>query len=215
MEKEKQQKDSLEQLSQIRAMMEESSKFISLSGLSGVMAGLTALAGAAYGYYIIKANLDSSLYDGFYFSLNHITTSVFWKLLIAATITLVVAITFGFLFTLKKAKKKGQSMWGTTSQRLLINLLIPLVAGGVFSLALAYHGLFGLIAPVTLIFYGMSLLNASKYTLRDIRNLGLLEVALGLIASFYIGYGILFWAIGFGILHIVYGGLMYFKYDRK
>jgi len=214
MEKEKAQKDSIDQLNQIKAMMEESSKFISLSGLSGVMAGITALAGAAYGYFVIKSNLDDSLYDGFYFSLNSITVSVFWQLLIAAAITLIVAVSFGFLFTLQKAKKKGQSMWGKTSQRLLINLMIPLIAGGVFSLALVYHGLFGLIAPVTLIFYGLSLLNASKYTLRDIRNLGILEIVLGLVASFYIGYGILFWAIGFGILHIIYGGLMYFKYDR-
>ena len=140
--------------------------------------------------------------------------SVFWQLLFAATITLIIAVSIGIVLTVKKAKKKGQPIWGSTSKRLLVNLLLPLLAGGCFSLALAYHGLFGLIAPVTLIFYGLSLLNASKYTLGDIRNLGLLEIALGLIASFFIGYGILFWAIGFGALHIVYGVVMYFKYDK-
>jgi len=214
MKKENQQKDSIEQLNQIRTMMEESSKFISLSGLSGILAGITALAGAAYGYFIIKSNMSSSLFDGFYFPLNGISISVFWQLLFAATITLIIAVSIGIVLTVKKAKKKGQPIWGSTSKRLLVNLLLPLLAGGCFSLALAYHGLFGLIAPVTLIFYGLSLLNASKYTLGDIRNLGLLEIALGLIASFFIGYGILFWAIGFGALHIVYGVVMYFKYDK-
>ena len=195
-------------------MMEESSKFISLSGLSGILAGITALAGAAYGYFIIKSNMSIPLFDGFYFPLNGISISVFWQLLFAATITLIIAVSIGIVLTVKKAKKKGQPIWGSTSKRLLVNLLLPLLAGGCFSLALAYHGLFGLIAPVTLIFYGLSLLNASKYTLGDIRNLGLLEIALGLIASFFIGYGILFWAIGFGALHIVYGVVMYFKYDK-
>ncbi len=214
MKKEKQQKDGIEQLQQIRSMMEESSKFISLSGLSGIMAGITALAGSAYGYFIIKNTARHSRYNKFYFNLDGMDTSVFWELLIAASITLLVAVCFGVVLTIRKTKKKGQKIWSSTGKRLLINLLIPLVAGGVFSLILAYHKIFGLIAPVTLIFYGLALLNASKYTLTDIRNLGLLEIVLGLISAFFVGYGILFWAIGFGILHIIYGSLMHFKYDR-
>lgn len=214
MEKEKQQKDSIEQLQQIRTMMEESSKFISLSGVSGIMAGLTALAGSAYGYFVIKNTVASHRYNKFYFELDGMNISVFWELLIAATITLLIAVSFGIILTIRKTRKKGQRIWSSAGKRLLINLMIPLVAGGLFSLILAHHGLFGLIAPATLIFYGLALLNASKYTLTDIRNLGMLEIVLGLLSAYFVGYGILFWAIGFGVLHIIYGSLMYFKYDR-
>jgi hypothetical protein len=133
---------------------------------------------------------------------------------VVGAVMLIVAISIGILLTLKKAKKKGQNMWGKTSQRLLLNLTMPLVAGGIFSLILIHHGLVGLIAPVTLLFYGLALLNASKYTLHDIRYLGICEIILGLIGSYFIGYGLLIWAIGFGLLHIVYGSAMYLKYDR-
>jgi hypothetical protein len=96
-------------------------------------------------------------------------------------------------------------------------MLIPLVAGGIFCIAMLYHGgaFILLISPAMLIFYGLSLVNGSKYTLHDIRYLGCLEIVLGLIAVFNLGYGIIFWALGFGVLHIIYGALMWFKYDRN
>jgi hypothetical protein len=65
-----------------------------------------------------------------------------------------------------------------------------------------------------LIFYGLALLNASKYTLKEIRYLGMSEICLGLIASAWVQFGIVFWGIGFGMLHIIYGTFMYFKYEK-
>jgi hypothetical protein len=66
-----------------------------------------------------------------------------------------------------------------------------------------------------LIFYGMALLNGSKYTYHEIRALGILEVLLGLIASMNLGHGLLFWALGFGVLHIIYGVLVWYRHERK
>ena len=117
-------------------------------------------------------------------------------------------------FTTHKARRKGQAIWGPLTRRLLFNLALPLLAGGIFCLALFYHGQVGLIAPATLVFYGLALVNASKYTLDDIRHLGIAEIALGLAALFLLGNGLEFWAIGFGVLHILYGTLLYFKYER-
>jgi len=68
------------------------------------------------------------------------------------------------------------------------------------------------VAPLTLIFYGLALVNASKYTLSEIRSFGIAEIVLGLIAMAFIGYGLLFWAIGFGLLHIIYGIIMHVRY---
>ena len=69
-------------------------------------------------------------------------------------------------------------------------------------------------APASLIFYGISLVNASKYTLTDIRYLGVMEIILGLINTQFIDYGLYFWATGFGLLHIIYGAMMWWKYER-
>ena len=120
----------------------------------------------------------------------------------------------GIYFTTRKAKRKGQKIWDKTSQRLLLNLAIPLVVGGIYCLQLIRSGNLGLVAPTTLIFYGLALINASKYTLSDIRYLGFSEILLGLIGLIFIGNGLELWALGFGVLHIVYGIVMYVKYER-
>lgn len=105
-------------------------------------------------------------------------------------------------------------MWDVSSRRLVLNFLIPLVAGGAFCLVLIQYGIAGLVAPATLIFYGLACINASKYTMRDIRYMGVAFIILGLVSTQYIGYGLYFWALGFGVCHIIYGALMYYKYDR-
>lgn len=208
--------DHLETLQEIRSMMERSSRFISLSGLSGIFAGLFALAGAVMVYiyldttpfehkrlYYVTAQTANK------WGMNYLTF-FFWDALLVA----VGAIGSGIFFTTRRAKKKGQKIWDKLSQRLLINMAIPLVAGGIFCLLMVYHGILGFVAPATLIFYGLALVNASKYTLTDIRHLGVLEILLGLLAMYFVGYGLEFWVIGFGLLHIIYGTLMYFKYDE-
>lgn len=206
----------LQTLSEIRNLMERSSRFISLSGLSGVSAGIFALFGAAAAYQYLGVGLFSEA--PYYTGALHQDGSLNWDFmqffLLDAMLVLVLSISFGIYFTTRKARRQGQTIWDKTSARLAYNLLIPLGTGGIFCLILLYHNEIHLLAPVTLIFYGLALLNASKYTLDDIRYLGITEIILGLIASLWVGYGLLFWSIGFGILHIFYGMIMYFKYER-
>lgn len=209
-------KQHLESLSEIKNLMERSSKFISLSGLSGIVAGITALAGATFAYLRLNYYLNTSSFDRYTtraISSNDLTTLTI-ELIGIAAVVLIISVSAGILLTIKETKKNKQSIWDKNSKLLLINLLIPLFAGGIFGLILIYHQLFVLIAPITLIFYGLALVNASKYTLNDIKYLGILEIILGLISAVFVGKGLLFWAIGFGILHIVYGTLMHFKYNR-
>lgn len=213
----------IETLSEIRSMMERSSRFISLSGLSGVFAGMFALTGAIVAYYYIYTNyyfMSSQSYgaDAYYeyaTDENGVANIDFYTFFFTdAACVLAASLAAGSFFTIRKAKKKGQTIWDATAKRLLINLLIPLITGGLFCLILLKYSLIGLVAPATLIFYGLALINASKYTLHDIAYLGGLEIILGLLATLYIGYGLLFWAIGFGVLHIVYGIVMYVKYEK-
>ncbi len=206
----KMEKDYIKDLSEIRSIMEKSSRFISLSGLSGVMAGIYALIGAFVASHLIYNSYDF-LNNGF---LEREVGVNLTYLVIDAVAVIILTIATGIYFTTKKAKKNNVKTWDESAKNVIINLLIPLVVGGLFVLVLYSRGFISLIAPATLIFYGLGLINASKYTFRDIRYLGFLEVALGLVASTTIGNGLLFWAIGFGVLHIIYGALMYFKYER-
>ena len=186
-----------EDLVHIRSMMERSSRFISLSGLSGVFAGLSALLGGVYVYQLFKVNGIE------YFEDNHqlYSTSLITELILTAFVILFFALAFGIFFTVRKSKKLNLPIWTSATKNMLFNLAIPLIAGAVFCFALVYHQMFILVAPSTLIFYGLALLNAEKYTYSDIKYLGFSEVILGSIALFFVGYGLVFWILGFGILH--------------
>ncbi|NQX97272.1 MAG: hypothetical protein HRT73_05240 [Flavobacteriales bacterium] len=210
-------KKHLDSLSEIKNLMERSTKFISLSGLSGIIAGITALIGAAIAYLRLDFYLGSV-------SMNYVTArnvtvesmnTLTLELIGIALVVLAISLIAGILLTIKESKKNGQSIWDKNSILLLSNLIIPLVAGGIFCLILLYHNLFILVAPATLIFYGLALVNSSKYTITEIKYLGILEIILGLISAIFVGKGLFFWAIGFGILHIIYGTLMHFKYNKN
>lgn len=201
----------LNDLNEIKEMMNKSSRFVSLSGLSGILAGVYALIGAGFAYAILYENTSiTSEYKNLI-----ITQSNAKKLIGIAFIVLVLSIFTGFVFSVSKAKKQNESVWNMASKRLLINFLIPLATGGFFILFIIEKEFLVLVAPSTLLFYGLACLNASKYTLGDIRYLGLSMIVLGLLSTWFLGYGLLFWALGFGGCHILYGSLMYFKYDRK
>jgi hypothetical protein len=198
-----------ETLTEIRHLMERSSRFISLSGFSGVFAGVYALLGAAAAFYYLGSASPGSTY----FDNTHRSDAVLF-LAADAFLVLILAVGTGILLTTRKAKKDGNSLLDAAAKKLLINLSIPLVTGGIFCIALIYHGNTFYVAPATLIFYGLALVHASKYTRDDVRSLGMAEIALGVISLFIVGYGLLFWALGFGILHIAYGMYMYYKYER-
>jgi hypothetical protein len=203
------EKEHLQAITDIRSMMERSSRCISLSGLSGVFSGIFALIGAYLAIDRFETASDNYRVIG---GAELIDITIFFFEIAGAV--LVSSLLVGTLLTIRNSKRKGIKIWDNSTKRLLINLAIPLIAGGLFCLVLLFHGIIGLVAPATLIFYGLALLNASKYTFDDIRYLGLCEIVLGLAGSFFIGYGLLFWSIGFGLLHIIYGAVMYFKYER-
>lgn len=201
----------LQDLSEIRNIMDKSSRFISLSGLSGILAGIYALIGAWFAYRTIYFD-NSSL--GSYRNLV-ISWDAVVRLLIIATTVLVFSILTGILLSIRKARKSDDTIWNAASKRLVINFMIPLVSGGFFILFLIEKEMLGLVAPLSLLFYGLACVNASKYTIGDVRYLGISMIILGLLSTWFLGFGLVFWALGFGVCHIVYGSLMYFKYDRN
>lgn len=204
-------KDYLNDLKEIKEMMSKSSQFISLSGLSGVLAGIYAIIGAYIANSILYEN--KTVFGDLEYIVIPQTNMI--KLLSIAFIVATLSIITGLALSSNKAKKNNEKIWNPTSYRLIINFAIPLVVGGYLCLYLIEKEDYGLVAPLMLIFYGLACFNASKYTLGDVRYLGLTMIILGIINTFFIGYGILFWTLGFGFCHIFYGGMMWFKHERK
>ncbi|WP_179344009.1 hypothetical protein [Winogradskyella ursingii] len=196
--------DYLKDISEIKNLMNKSSRFISLSGLSGILAGIYALIGAAATYWLVTTySYGTLVLDGWVFR-----TSMF-ILFLVALFSIITAI----LLTTRKAKQNGEKIWDSSSRRLLFNFLIPLVVGGLYILIILSHGKYGQTGGLMLIFYGLALVSASKHSIGDIKYLGYIEIILGLIAALYPDYGFWLWVIGFGIMHIIYGTWMHFKYD--
>ena len=205
-----QEKDIYSELSSIRNLMERSTKFISLSGMSGIMAGIYALIGAFVGYKMVYTENSGLLYRDVYLS----NPTIWWPLLLVAGVVLTLSVITGIWLTIKQARKKGETFWNPVSKRLLLNMAIPLVTGGLFILIIIFKGYYHIIASSCLLFYGLALVSASQFTFTDVKWLGFCEITLGLLAALYPGYGIVFWAIGFGVLHILYGAIMHFKYNQ-
>lgn len=199
----KEEQDYIRDIAEMRSMMERSSKFLSLSGLAGIMAGIYALAGAFIVYKVFEfnphqADLSTGLAD----------------VILTAFIVLVLAIGTAIILSYRNATKRREKFWNPTARRVLINLGVPLVTGGMLIIILISKGMIGLAAPFTLIFYGLALFNAGKFTYEEMKSLGLIQIALGLISSYFIEYSLLFWAIGFGIFHIIYGIYIHYRHER-
>jgi hypothetical protein len=205
--------DYSEDLKTIKKIMEESSRFLSLSGLSGLFAGLLAIAGGSLAHFGILKN--KSLFTAgppASLSADEIS-SIKAQLIIVALIVLFFALAGAFYFSLRKARHRGQKIWTPVSKRLLLNLCIPLIAGGFFVLILYTESQWLLIVPATLIFYGLALISAGKFTYNEVFYLGLAELLTGFLSAIFQEFTILFWIFGFGFLHMAYGFFMYRKYE--
>lgn len=203
------QEDLVKEIASIRNLMEKSSKFISISGISSVLIGTYALLGAAYAYYEVYG-FDSQMgYRDHYVN----EPFIIIKLLTTAVLVLIASIFTGVFMAIKKAKAHRQSIWNTTSRALLVAMAIPLCTGGLFAIIAIFKENYAVVSSILLIFYGLALTAGSHYTFSEIKGLGILEIVLGLLALLFPGNGIIFWALGFGVLHIIYGVIVHKKYE--
>lgn len=207
----KDEQDYIRDITEMRSMMERSSKFRSLSGWAGIMAGIYALAGAYIAYRVVGFN-PGDMVNG---TVDAGSLSFGWlNVIFLAIMILILAASTAIFLSYKKADKRGEKLWNATTKRLVINTAVPFIAGAILIVILISKELIGLVAPFTLLFYGLALYNASKYTYEEVRILGLVEIGLGLISSYFVEYGLLFWALGFGVVHIIYGVYIHYRYER-
>lgn len=204
-------------LEDIKQMMDRGSRFVSLSGWSGIAAGLCALVAA----WVAGRKLEEAGYEvgrgvesvpaAESNSLLHANSD----LLLLAMVTFVAALVLAFVFTYLRSRKTGVPLWGFTTRKLIVHLAVPMIVGALLIWRLTDFDLYQFVAPACLIFYGLALVNASKFTLSEVRYLGYLQLLLGLINLWLMDYSLYFWAAGFGVLHILYGILMWNKYERN
>jgi len=206
----KEDQDYIRDIAEMRSMMERTSKFMSLSGLSGIMAGIYALAGAYIAYDFFDFNSDAVLYN----TTPGNPSPGLLKVVILAFAVLILSVSTAMFLSWRKAGSHGEKLWNASARRLVINMAVPLTTGGLLILVMIFKGMIGFVAPFTLIFYGLALYNASKFTYEEMRSLGLIQIGLGLFSSFFNEYGLLSWALGFGLIHIIYGIYMHYRYER-
>ncbi len=195
----------LKDIAEIKEMMNKSSRFFSLSGLSGILAGVYALIGASIVYYLVSISGQDHLI---------LNSKTFNYTLITLFLVAVSSILTGIALSSRRAKKNKESLWNSTSKRLIISFLTPFITGGIYIIITIYNNHYGITSSLMLIFYGLALVNSSKYTIGNVKYLGYIEIILGLICALIPNYGYWFWVVGFGIMHIIYGSLIYFKHER-
>lgn len=193
------EQEYLKDIHEIKNLMNRSSRFISLSGLSGILAGIYAIAGALIAHFLLLPEETS------YLTLH---SQNFISILLLLAAVAIASVVTALVLTTSKAKKNQEKIWDETTRRLLINFLIPMITGGIYILIKLNSQHYGLTGALMLIFYGLALVNASKYTLGNIKYLGYAEIAIGLVCAALPGYGLWFWMIGFGFLHVIYGAWM-------
>ncbi|MGQ1948730.1 hypothetical protein ACT3CD_16690 [Geofilum sp. OHC36d9] len=204
-----------EDLKHIRQMMEASSKFLSLSGLSGIAVGSFALIGAVLAYLLLLHS-GNVKYDDYLRLLNGSNSHYFRLALVAdGLFVLVGALVSAYVISYRKSKQQGVAFWTPSAKNMVISLFTVLATGGLFCLTLIINGSIQLIAAAMLIFYGLALLNAAKYSKHDLHILAYTQIFLGLLAALLLNYGLFLWTLGFGVVHILYGIVMYLKYEKK
>lgn len=206
----KEKKDYIRDIAEIRSMMEHSAKFLSLSGWAGICAGVYAIAGAWMANSIFHFD-PMEWTDDIGSSHRNLPTS---GLIVLALTVMILAVGTAVLLSYRKAIIRGEKIWSIASRRVVINMMVPLATGGLLVLIMISGGMIGLAIPLTLVFYGLALYNAGRDSYREVRMLGLLEIILGLISVCFIRYSLIIWALGFGLLHIVYGIYIHYKYER-
>jgi len=204
-----------EDLQAIREIMERSSRFLSLSGLSGIYAGVCALSGAVLAWLLILDRGEIQFGRIISDPAISLTSGIGLQFALASLLVLVAAVPGALYFSYRKARMAGEMTWSRTTNRLIMQILIPLVSGAAFILILAFRNSLELAASAMLIFYGLSLVNAAKFTFSEIHHLGLIEIGLGILAGIFISCGLLFWTLGFGLMHIIYGAMMYYRHEHR
>jgi hypothetical protein len=199
----KDKEDYIKDIAEMRSIMERSTKFLSLSGVAVVLIGVYALVAVYIAYQVIGYDPREAT-----------SPDMINKLLGFGAIVMAVSVITVIFLSRQKAIRRNEKFWNPTFRRLLVHALTPLLTGGILILIFIAKDLPAFIIPLSLVFYGLMLYTAGKFTFPEFQAIGLVEIALGLFSAYYTPYSLGSWAIGFGLVHIGLGLYLYFRYER-
>ncbi|MEW6510686.1 MAG: hypothetical protein AB1428_06960 [Bacteroidota bacterium] len=181
----------------LRSATAQPTRLLTLTGLPGILAGLIGTGGAAGAHAVVTSEGGEASKIGFI-------------ALIGAGAALLTIGCSAF-HSARRLSHWGKTAWSAADREVVREMATPLLAGLMFTAVLVMHRMFMAIPGSLLVFYGLSLDAAAKATRPEVRWLAWIEIALGMIAFVFTEHALTYWAVGFGISHILYGGLMYFK----
>ena len=124
---------AIESVNEIKELMERSSKFVSLSGMTAVLAGVYALAGAYVAGQLLRSEDNRE------------------GLIMVASLVLIVSVVTACILSWYKAKKMRQKLFSKLTCRIAWNFSLPLLTGGLFCIALLLREHYGLVSSVMLL----------------------------------------------------------------
>jgi len=203
----------LENLSELKSILSKNTRFLSFSGLSGVIAGITALAGEYLFYNLYLATFSSS--SNYADVRNLADMKLFYSALLIALSIIGISVIVGVILARKKIRMQGSTVNRDLLKNTLIHILVPILVGGAICFVASFTDHFIYIPAFLLIFYGLGLFNGSRFSFDDLKIVGLVFMGLGLITYAYPNLSMWTWGLGFGVGHILYGLRVYFVHDRK
>jgi len=190
--------------------MERHSSFFSLSGFTGILIGIVGCIAIflvdtmTHGYGIN--------FDGFS-QLPILFLEI--GIMVIGILTIVLSLFILWKRGRNKAKKNKQGLWNAFAKKQRINLLLLLLVFLVILILIGSKGYYRLITPLLLSFYGLLLLNLSRFQSKSLLFLGLATLILGIVS--YVSYTdkIFLLALGVGIFPIIYGLLTFNKSKKQ
>jgi hypothetical protein len=188
------------ELKVIRQLMERPVRYSTMSGLSGILAGLAALGGLAADWAISSAWQDTP------------RMAMKINVLVWAGV-LAVAFAGAVICTRLRERRQNMPFWSGVKKRILLTILPPFVAGVGLTLIIAYRwhtgwgpNEWGLIPAIWMLFYGLALWQVGLLSPVEVRLMGAAFLACGLAAALWF-QPYPYWSLGvtFGGFHIVYG----------
>lgn len=173
-----------ESLRFIHATMERAAGFSAVPGWGGVMMGLTALLAAGVAHPLRF-------------------TEMWLKVWLAAA---VVATAIGLAAIVLKARRSGMPLAGPAGRKFALALSPAIGAGAILTFVLYRNGSIRDLPGCWLLLYGTAVTSGGALSVRVVPMLGLSLMALGVAAlAAPAVWGDAFLALGFGVLHIVFG----------
>lgn len=206
------EKDLQSEISHIKALMDRSTKFIPLSGLSGIMAGIYACIGSVWAGILLRQN-DISI-TAFGKGNTQVSDTLIMQIYFIGLGVLFLSVSTAIWLTIRKLSRRGENFTNSGRKELIERMAVPLFTGGLLLNIFLLQGEFYYLASTSLVFYGLALVAGSYYIISLVKYLGISEIILGLVAALFPAYGLVCWIAGFGLLHILYGSILYYKYER-